>query len=248
MKKIPKPNLFIIGGPHSGTTSLYYYLETHPNICMSKLKEPNYSEFTNYDPYITNEEKYLKQWDKWKGEKILGEATPTYIYSPKAAKTIYKFNPNAKIIMILRDPNQALVSWFSSVFFERVGLNEPHFEIFNHKKNVLRFEKVFPKKQLMIIDFEEYCKNTQKIYRKIIKFLEIEDDGKREFLNFKQGYEIKNLWFNNFIHKYFHGENKLKSLAKVFISGKTAQKIADLNKIKKKNKRKSYFGKKGYKI
>ena len=36
------PNLFIIGAPKSGTTSLYQYLRSHPNIFMCTPKEPNY--------------------------------------------------------------------------------------------------------------------------------------------------------------------------------------------------------------
>ena len=248
MKNKRRPNLFIIGGPHSGTTSLYHYLENHPDICMSKTKEPNCYLFSDYNPYIKNLKDYLAQWSPEKGKKILGEATPTYIYSKKAAKNIHKFNPKAKIIMILRDPNQALISWFSSVFIERVGISEPHFEIFNHEKNVPRFTKTFPKKQILIIDFNEFVRETPKMYRRVLKFLEVQDDGKKEFPNYKQGYEIRSHLFNKFIHKYFHGENKLKSFAKILISNKTAQKIADLNKIKIRNKKKSRYGPGGFKI
>jgi hypothetical protein len=39
------PNFFIVGAPKAGTTSLYAYLDQHPQIYMSPLKEPNYFSF-----------------------------------------------------------------------------------------------------------------------------------------------------------------------------------------------------------
>ena len=37
-----KPDLFIIGAPKSGTTSLFAYLSGHPDVYMSPMKEPLY--------------------------------------------------------------------------------------------------------------------------------------------------------------------------------------------------------------
>jgi hypothetical protein len=39
------PNFFVIGAGKSGTTSLYYYLEQHPEVYMSPIKEPNFFAF-----------------------------------------------------------------------------------------------------------------------------------------------------------------------------------------------------------
>ena len=70
-KNHKKPNLFIVGSPKCGTTSLYHYLKEHPQICMSKEKELNYAEFSEYNPYIKNLKDYLSQWDHIKDEKII---------------------------------------------------------------------------------------------------------------------------------------------------------------------------------
>ena len=120
------------------------------------------------------------------------------------------------------------------------------FEIFNHEKNVARFKKYFPKKQILILDFKDFVKDTRGTYKKILKFMGVRDDGKIDFPNYKQGYEIRSQAFNNFILKYFHGKNKLKSFAKIIMSNEFAQKIADLNKKKKSNKKRSYFGVRGF--
>jgi len=233
-KNHKKPNLFIVGSPKCGTTSLYHYLKEHPQICMSKEKELNYAEFSEYNPYIKNLKDYLSQWDHIKDEKIIGEATPTYSYSKKSAEAIYNFNPKAKIILMRRNPNEALVSWFRQYFTKNVGLKEPHFEIYNYDKIIPRYEKFFPKEQFMIIEFEDFINNPLKVYKEVLQFLGVEYDGKRDFPIHNEGYDVRNEAIEKLIHKYFHGENWLKSFAKIFISNKTAQKIADLNRKKKK--------------
>lgn len=44
----PWPNLFVVGAPKAGTTSLWHYLRQHPDVFMSALKEPHF--FTDYTP------------------------------------------------------------------------------------------------------------------------------------------------------------------------------------------------------
>ena len=51
------PNFFIVGAPKAGTTSLYHYLESHPDIFMSPIKEPN---FFSYDE-IVNQNLFYKE-------------------------------------------------------------------------------------------------------------------------------------------------------------------------------------------
>lgn len=242
-----KPNLFIVGPPHTGTTSLWRYLGEHPDVVMSKLKEPSF--FIDFNPQIKTMKQYMKQFDHAKNEKIIGEASPNYIYSPSAAKRIHRFNPKAKIIIMLRDPNKAVLSWMSATFRHPKGdkdIEEPHWDIYDYKTNIARFKRVFPKKQILLIDFNEFSKDTLKVYKRILKFLDIKDDGRTDFPIHNQGYEIKSKFFQGLIQRYFYGENWLKSFFKLFISRETAQKIADLNK-KKTDQNRSFFGNSGLK-
>lgn len=43
----PLPNLFVVGVPRGGTTSLWYYLGQHPDIFMSDVKEPYYFSYSH---------------------------------------------------------------------------------------------------------------------------------------------------------------------------------------------------------
>ena len=116
-----KPNLFIVGQPKSGTTALHQFLGQHPEIFMSSIKEPHffcsdfhlesdraYGKQRFFD--FRNESAYLQIFAKAEGAEIAGESSTNYLYSQVAAEKIYNFNPDAKIIIILREPAKFLYS------------------------------------------------------------------------------------------------------------------------------------------
>ena len=140
-----KPNLFIVGHPRSGTSSLHHYLKQHPDIFMTAIKEPNFfardfriasDHFHNkklYFPY-RSENQYLSLYKKWTNEKIAGEASATNLCSKVSAQEINRFNPASKIIMMFREPVEFLHSFHSAA---RFALGE-HLEDF---KTALSAEK-----------------------------------------------------------------------------------------------------------
>ena len=113
------PNLYIIGAPKSGTTSLYQYLNQHPNISIP-LKEPRYlikqsiqnvSDDDPIKPYllrssILDKESYNKLYNN-KTEKILCDASSQYLYHHREVITQIKALEDSqptKIIILLRNP------------------------------------------------------------------------------------------------------------------------------------------------
>jgi len=98
-----RPNFFIVGSPKSGTTSLYEYLKDIPGIYMSPEKEPRYFHKKNSElnlKGISNESKYLKLFKNVKDEKVIGEASPTYLLDPESAELIQKFNPSVFVFIL----------------------------------------------------------------------------------------------------------------------------------------------------
>jgi len=98
-------NFVICGTQKGGTTALDEYLREHSEICMAEKKEVH---FFNDDKYFINGEnsysKYQSHFAPKKKHKLLGEASPVYMYWEKAAKRIYEYNPSMKLIVLLRNP------------------------------------------------------------------------------------------------------------------------------------------------
>lgn len=113
-------NYLIIGGaPKAGTTSLFKYLSEHPDTCASSVKETRFFLDSDYPiPSSTrfngcNLSEYEKFFfaDKDNEKKLRVEATPDYMYT-EAALRIADVLPSAKIVFILRDPVEKIVSWY----------------------------------------------------------------------------------------------------------------------------------------
>jgi hypothetical protein len=109
------PNFLIIGAMKSGTTALYYYLEQHPEIYMSPVKEPNFfssQEQENAADTVTHIGTYQHLFRGASGEKAIGEASHSYLYEPGAAAEIRRYIPEARLIAILRNPIDRAYSHF----------------------------------------------------------------------------------------------------------------------------------------
>ncbi len=103
-------NFLIIGAAKAGTTSLYYYLNQHPEVYMSEPKEPFFFE-AEYDKGI--EYYWSKYFAGWRGEKAIGEARHRNLYLPYVVPRIKESIPNAKLIVILRNPiDRAYSHWW----------------------------------------------------------------------------------------------------------------------------------------
>ena len=111
------PNFLVIGAAKSGTTSLYRYLEQHPEVYVN-AKEPSFFALEGQDVsyagpgdqegFITRAvvelDKYEAIFDGIEDEHAFGEASVLYLYSPIAPQKIKKYVPNVKLIAILRNP------------------------------------------------------------------------------------------------------------------------------------------------
>lgn len=112
------PNFIIVGSGKSGSTSLYNYLDQHPEIFMSRVKEPGYFEWYGKKPnfngpkdsihinsYAVYDEKdYLNLFKASREHKAIGEATVRYFVSDKAAQRIKGRIPDCRIIILIRNP------------------------------------------------------------------------------------------------------------------------------------------------
>lgn len=205
------PNFFLVGAPKCGTTALAQYLNTHPNIYMSDPKEPHFFSEEFHLPNFTTWEQYLKLFENTeKQHHIIGEASTHYLCSAQAIPKIYDYNPDAKIVAMLRNPVDLVYSYHSQLLYNmgdediadfeqawalqqsrRQGRNIPRLSrnpatlqyssIGSLGTQVEKLLATFPANQVQIIFFEDFKSSTLQIYKHVLKFLELDYDGRTDF-------------------------------------------------------------------
>lgn len=226
-----KPNFFIVGAPKCGTTALNEYLKLHPEIFIVSRKEPHY--FNTDIPKargFNKLERYLELYKPCKSKHIaVGEASVWYLYSNDALDNIYQFNPNAKIIIMVRNPIDMAYSLFSQLRYNleedqesfenawhlqkirKQGKKLPiltreakfvqYGQVCKLSKQIERAYSIFPKEQIKVIIFDDFVADTRHIYQETLSFLGLNDDGKTKFpvINESNIYNIK--WLQKFIYR-----------------------------------------------
>ena len=97
-----RPSLFIVGAQKAGTTSLFNYLNALPPFSGSQRKEVYF--FNEDKRYSKGTAWYERFFNGYEQNSIHFEATPEYLYYPKAAVRIHQHYPDAKIIVLMREP------------------------------------------------------------------------------------------------------------------------------------------------
>jgi hypothetical protein len=216
MKRDPLPNLFVVGAMKAGTTSLYQYLRSHSDIYMSSIKEPNYFTDASYQrknclsraelktflegsmetilhqETITSLNDYLKLFSNSAAHKYAGEATPSYLFSRGAACRISHNFPDAKIIIILREPISRAFSHYSMDFSigrlrisfceaikkelyqsKIVGSGPGFLQASAYYSQVVNFQNYFKTEQIKFLLFKDLKNNRNKILKELAYFLNV---------------------------------------------------------------------------
>ena len=193
-----KVDFVIAGTQKGGTTALDTYLRAHLEICMAKIKEVHFFDEEKY--FHTNEIDYSKYHENFNIQpphKILGEATPIYMYWYDCPKRIWAYNPHMKVIVILRNPVERAYSHWNwernrgaiDLTFRdaiqgereraREALPEEHrVHSYIHRgyysEQLRRIRHYFPKKQTLAIKNEELRTHPQETLDRVCHFLSVD--------------------------------------------------------------------------
>jgi len=221
------PNFFLAGAPKAGTTSLYHYLDQHPQVYMCPIKEPCFfaSEFRpencaqelmptfergqrelrkyldgpmrerRFGGMVTEWEDYERLFQRVRGETAIGEASVGYLWSETAAHNIHAKIPNAKILLILRDPadrafsqylHQVAVRGLRLSFRQQIdaclqnrsrkfSLQYPMLEFGLYHGQVSRFLEFFPRQNICMHLYDDYRSDAAAVMANIFRFLGVDD-------------------------------------------------------------------------
>jgi hypothetical protein len=198
-----KPDFFIVGAPKCGTTSMYLYLQEHPEIFLPAQKELHQFGTDLAFKHDRSEAHYHSHFKSWGNEKVGGEASVWYLYSKTAAQEIHDFNPAAKIIIMLRNPTDMVHAQHSqAVYVGRETISDfagaleseearkkgelpthplsprevfYYREIARYSEQIIRYEQVFGRENLHIILFDDLKSDVNRVYAETLRFLGVDD-------------------------------------------------------------------------
>lgn len=199
-----EPNFFIIGAPKCGTTALSEYLKAHPDVLFSVPKEPHYfsDDFGPAKRKIQSADSYRRCFGHGTGnEKAVGEGSAFYLYSERAVANIVNTCPEARFIVMLRNPIDAAYSLHANsvvhdvedvLDFEqawrmqerrRIGEGLPRLcrwperhqfgTIYRYGPQIDRLFEFVSRDQVLFIVFDEFISDTARTYRHTLKFLSL---------------------------------------------------------------------------
>jgi Sulfotransferase domain len=104
----PLPDFLILGAQKAGTTALYAYLRWHPGLTGPAWKEVSY--FDRH--YRRGARWYRGHFPLRPGDRVVGEASPGYLFHPLAPSRVKATVPEARLIALLRDPVDRALSHY----------------------------------------------------------------------------------------------------------------------------------------
>lgn len=195
------PNLFIVGAAKAGTTYLHWLLGTHPDICMSTVKEPHFFARAQINPSLPRPqtlEQYLRLFPGSAAASFVGEASPSYLFDSEAAARLAEFCPEAKIIITLRDPVARTYSHYlmdvrlgqETLSFRQAleedsrlqprfwgGPSHLYLDLSHYAPQVARYLSAFPREQLLILEMGDRQSDGRTTKSVLAEFLQVDPDA-----------------------------------------------------------------------
>jgi hypothetical protein len=208
------PNFFIVGAPRCASTFMYTYLRQHPDVFMPEHKEPKFfcsdldsGSDADADFFIRDEEEYLALFADTGGARRVGEACVFNLFSTVAAARIKAKSPDAKIIIMLRDPVEQMYSYHSvrrrnateDLDFEAALAAEPdrregrrlprlarnvkmyqYRAVASYADQVARYFDAFGRENVHVIIYDDFVRDPAASYRATLEFLGVDPDFRPE--------------------------------------------------------------------
>jgi hypothetical protein len=250
------PNFLMIGAAKAGTSSLYAYLRQHPQIFLSEVRECEFfalegcvPHFTGpgdavaYRRYLTSLDRYQALFTRATGCRAIGECSDLYLYSADAARRIHAYLPDAKLIVLLRNPVDRAYSHFRQ--FVRDGREplgsfeaaleaegsrmaagwHPHWYLKARGRyfaQLSAYVDVFPRERLAIYLYEDFVANPLQVVQGLFKFLDVEPAFVPDM---SVRYNISGTPRSQLLHKVLAGPSALKDFFKPVLPVKARHRL-----------------------
>lgn len=180
-----RPNFVIIGAQKAGTTSLWRYLGRHPQVFMSRIKEPNFfvAEIGWSRGIEWYESIFAPAADK--GAAAVGEASPNYTMSPGLAGVPQRMAgaiPDARLIYVLRHPVERMISSYlhalthgsETLPIGRALVERPQYaDTSRYAMQIEQYLRHFDRTQLLVIVSEDLKSRPAETLDRVLGFLDL---------------------------------------------------------------------------
>lgn len=250
------PTFLVLGVAKAGTTSLYHYLKQHPQIYMSPQKEPHFFAFGEaplppftgpgaigvQERVVATQPAYQALFADWRTELAGGEVSTTN-FMPRACMRIQQYVPNARLILVLRQPadraysqflNGRRVGWEPCRDFAQALADEPAriqkgwlsslcYTLPGFYATPLRqYLTTFPHEQLHIYLYEEWQAQPIRILQEIFQFIGVDD----QFIpDVTVRYNTAAVPRSRHLTQFLRSPHYLKGLLKPFLAPKLRQQL-----------------------
>lgn len=194
-----KIDFFLVGAAKSCTTSLYKMLALHPSIFVPNVKEINYfsqdilKETSLFKRIPTiSEQSYYNLYSGVNDQVLKGDCSISYFQHQSVARRLYMHNPNAKIIVALRNPIERALSHYYMdlrLGYVNIGLEDilsnkdkyselyhQYIKVSQYSVNFAKYLSYFPKDNMLIIR-SEWMREHSLVSEKLSSFLNVDPDG-----------------------------------------------------------------------
>ncbi len=265
MMAIAKPNFFVVGAPKSGTTSVYIYLSQHPQVFVPRKKELNYfCTDLHFNYPLLSEQQFMSYYEGVKDESAIGEISVWNLFSKDAAQKIFDFNPESKIIIMLRNPvemmyvlhsnhlysgNETITDFKDALEAEEARMKGAQIpknircpkeglqyrDVAKYAEQVERFFKTFGRENVKVILFDDFIGETEKSFKEILTYLKVDEN----FLPDLKPYNVSKTTRSNFLKQLTTNPPSLiKRIGKIFFPHQTKRRDWLMIKLWKLNSKK----------
>lgn len=184
---------FVVAGVQkSGTRALGHFLSKHPGIGLSRVAEPHYFDLRIHRGKAGDYSGYHALFTEEALAKVTGDITPIYIFQHGCMEAVRAYNPDMRVIVVLRNPvARAYSQWAMEV--ERGSEHRPFWRAVLHELihtirwgqhpvysyvqrgfyswQLARLFALFPPNQCLILLNEEMRENHAETYGRVLEFL-----------------------------------------------------------------------------
>jgi hypothetical protein len=184
------PNFLLIGAPKAGSTALADYLREHPDVFIPPEKEIYF-----FDMQLARGlDWYRSRFAAATTERAVGDATPTYLYSDRALEAMATVIPDARLLVILRNPVDRAYSsyWYEHALSERRSFEEavraeidgtlrnlpkrrPYLDTGRYLPRLERVAGLFGRAALCVVTLEEMRVDPSGVFREVCRFIGVDD-------------------------------------------------------------------------